>query len=159
MPGNTDPVARSLLMRLSRNSSFTRRLRRRCSEKGLCRNSPRVRGRLMTGTPTTTLKAIIRSDVAWPRCWTLGHAGEDILPSGIPVSGRQSTRVAVAAGFLTNLYGAAEGGQDTLEIFDHGLNTARFGTQTKQFLLEIEIQRQRAGQVIRKLMILAFWQV
>src|SRR5437016_10655159 len=51
MPGNTDPVSRSFVIRLSRNSSFTRRLRRRCSENGLCRNSPRVRGRLMTGTP------------------------------------------------------------------------------------------------------------
>ena len=60
-----------------------------------------------------------------PRYWTLGQVDEDIR-SKIPVSGGQSMRVAVAAGFLTNLNGAAQGRQDTFEIFDHGLNTARF---------------------------------
>src|SRR6266513_3788023 len=55
MPGNTgaSPFTRSRVVKLSRNSSLTWRVRKRSSEKILRRNSPSVRGRLlMKGTPT-----------------------------------------------------------------------------------------------------------
>src|SRR5579883_1340495 len=54
MPGNTGPGCCSFPIRFSRSSSFTLRARKRCSEKELWRSSPRVRGRLMIGTPNKT---------------------------------------------------------------------------------------------------------
>ncbi len=51
MPGNNGPPSRRRAIRFSRSSSFTRRARRRGSVKGLRRNSPRVREKLMVGTP------------------------------------------------------------------------------------------------------------
>src|SRR6476659_7298042 len=51
MPAKMLPPSRSLAIRLSRNSSLTCRARKRCSENGLWRNSPSVRGKLMTGNP------------------------------------------------------------------------------------------------------------
>src|ERR1017187_8415957 len=45
------PCSRRRAIRLSRISSFTRREPRRFSEKGLTRNSPKVRATLMVGTP------------------------------------------------------------------------------------------------------------
>src|ERR1700733_3311748 len=51
MPGNMGPPSRSRAIRFSRSSSLTRRARRRGSVKGLRRNSPRVREKLMVGTP------------------------------------------------------------------------------------------------------------
>src|ERR1700730_3952231 len=51
MPGNIGPPSRSRAIRFSRSSSLTRRVPNRCSVKGLRRNSPRVRGKFMVGTP------------------------------------------------------------------------------------------------------------
>src|SRR6266851_5559612 len=50
MPGNIGLPSRNREMRFSRSSSFTRREPRRCAVKGLRRNSPRVRAKLMVGT-------------------------------------------------------------------------------------------------------------
>src|SRR5271169_5104764 len=50
MPANIGPPSRSRNIRFSRNSSLTRRDPRRSAEKGLWRNSPRVRAELMVGT-------------------------------------------------------------------------------------------------------------
>src|SRR5437016_12861061 len=47
MPGKIGPSCPSFEIKLSRNSSFTRRERNFSSEKGLRRNSPRVRGKLI----------------------------------------------------------------------------------------------------------------
>src|SRR6266700_5890045 len=47
MPGKIGLSCPSFAIRLSRNSSFTRRERNFSSEKGLRRNSPRVRGKLI----------------------------------------------------------------------------------------------------------------
>src|SRR5215469_5962703 len=53
MPGKTEssPFSRNRATRLSRNSSFTWRERKRSSENWLRRRSPNVRGTLMNGTP------------------------------------------------------------------------------------------------------------
>src|SRR6266436_862018 len=51
MPGKIAPPWRSFAIRLSRISSFTRRVLSRCSLNGLWRNSPSVRGRLMMENP------------------------------------------------------------------------------------------------------------
>src|ERR1035438_2187549 len=51
MPGNIGLPSRNRAIRFSRSSSLTRREARRCSLKGLWRNSPRVLGKLMVGTP------------------------------------------------------------------------------------------------------------
>src|SRR5207244_9035820 len=47
MPGKIGPSCPSFAIKLSRSSSFTRRERNFSSEKGLRRNSPRVRGKLI----------------------------------------------------------------------------------------------------------------
>src|SRR5438876_1747540 len=62
IPGKSGPPSRNLQTRLSRSSSFTRRAKRRCSENGLWRSSPSVRGKLMETTPrgNSFLEAIIR---------------------------------------------------------------------------------------------------
>src|ERR1022692_3100493 len=81
MPANTgaSPLARSRLVRFSRSSSLTRRVRKRSSEKILRRSSPSVRGRLlMKGTPTNKLSPIIRA-VGTKRFARPGHA-EDVTP-------------------------------------------------------------------------------
>src|ERR1700694_5394011 len=50
MPGNIGPPSRRRVIRFSRSSSLTRRDARRCAVKGLWRNSPTVRAKLMVGT-------------------------------------------------------------------------------------------------------------
>src|SRR5436305_12135578 len=54
IPGKTEvsPFSRSRATRLSLNSSLTRRVRKRSSEKLLRRRTPSVRGTLMERTPT-----------------------------------------------------------------------------------------------------------
>src|SRR5580698_11089029 len=60
MPGKIGLPSRSRDIRFSRSSSFTRRDWRCCAVKGLWRNSPRVRAKLMVGTPKgNDLKRII----------------------------------------------------------------------------------------------------
>src|SRR5579864_8745924 len=62
MPGKTgaSPFSRNRATRLSRSSSFTRRVRKRSSENWLWRRSPNVRGTLMNGTPRNYDGLIIR---------------------------------------------------------------------------------------------------
>ena len=62
----------------------------------------------------------------------------------------------IAAGFLPNHHGAAQAGQNALEILDHSLNPLCFRSKAEQLLFEVEIQRQRSGKMIGKGRVLAF---
>src|SRR5208282_1039504 len=87
MPGKIGPPWRSFAVRLSRNSSFTRRLRNCSSENGLWRNSPSVRGKLMIEKPPLPLARLYAR-----------------LPR---LSG-----VTIATSFAADVYGAAHGWQN-----------------------------------------------
>src|SRR5580704_12599256 len=117
MPGKMAASSgwRRRAMRLSRSSSFTRRVRRRSSEKVLRRNSPSVRGRGMREPPGELRRL---------------YAEERGLGFGLRLSGfrriaearsptaeaRYLVDVAVAAGFGAGGGGTAEVGNDGFEI-------------------------------------------
>src|SRR5277367_6742033 len=91
MPGKIGPPVRSLAMRLSRSSSFTPRDSMVFSEKGLVRNSPSVRGKLMT----------------------IRLPGTAIYGDYTPAYGSQC--VAIAPGFLAHVRSAAKIGKYRFE--------------------------------------------
>src|SRR5579863_3685800 len=128
IPGNIGPPWRSFAIRLSRNSSFTRRLRSCSSENGLWRNSPSVRGRLMIKKPPGRT-------AFWSRLYA-----PPIL-----------SRVSVAAGFAAYVYSAAHCGQDGFEERNDGLQALGFRFHPQQRLFEIEIKRKRSGEMKREL--------
>src|SRR5271169_1351729 len=108
-------------MRLSRSSSFTRRARRRSSEKVLRRSSPSVRGRLMR-TPEYFPK-LYAEDAGFglrlsgfnrfPRCSLLGLLKPEARkPKPVLVD------VAVSAGLFAGVGGALQVGDDGFEIAD-----------------------------------------
>src|SRR5882672_2416575 len=139
-------------IRLSRSSSFTRRLRRRSSEKALRRNSPSVRGRLMREPPNSFLNytreeagAVLRLGPQDKNLQHRGHRG-----SQVTLSRPTLVDVTVAAGFFAGGGGAAEVGNDSFKIADQQRNTFPFGAQGKKLLFEIQIKRQRTSEVERK---------
>jgi len=109
----------------------------------------------MTGTPTTTMKPIIRFGVACPASGLLSkpaaknfspqrHRGTEkkyanflvlrfslCLCDSVVIRTHEftSVRVSVAARLLANLDRAAESGENSFEVLDHGLNPARFRAQ------------------------------
>jgi hypothetical protein len=112
----------------------------------------------MTGTPTTTLKPIIRFGVACPASGLLSkpaarnffttetqrHRGTEkkyanflvlrfslCLCDSVVLRTHEFTlvRMSVAAGLLANLYRASQSGENSFEVLDHGLNPARFRAQ------------------------------
>src|SRR4030088_116126 len=87
MPGKTGAslLDRRRSTRLSRSSSFTDRVRERSSEKALLRSSPRVRGRLMIGTPgIKTFLIIRRGSLVAARCEvTIAQRPEGLFHIGI----------------------------------------------------------------------------
>src|ERR1700685_3832886 len=124
IPGNIGPPWRSFAIRLSRSSSFTRRLRRCASENGLWRNSPSVRGRLMIERPTRRT------------AYSLDYTPVFIL-----------SRVPITAGFTAYVHSASHCGQDIFKERNYGSQTFCLGFHSQQRLFEIEIQRKRTGEV------------
>src|ERR1700683_540711 len=118
IPGNIGPPWRSFAIKLSRSSSFTRRLRSCCSENGLWRNSPSVRGRLMIEKPP--------ENCFWP---------DYTLASNL-------SRVAVAAGFAPHVHGAAHARQNGFKERNQRPQALGFRGHPQQSLFEIEIQRK-----------------
>jgi hypothetical protein len=112
-------------MRLSRSSSFTRRVRKRSSEKVLRRSSPSVRGRLMKGTPNQLFPII--------RVMTHARFAQQAI---------ESMQAPVASGGLAGARGAAKIGKQILQVCGDGLNSFAFGAHSKQLLLEIKVERQ-----------------
>src|SRR5258708_2256195 len=132
MPGKMAPPWRNFAIKLSRISSFTRRVLSRCSVKALWRNSPSVRGRLMMETPGRTVSEA------------------DYTPSEEfknNAKKRELMNVAVSAGFLPHPHGSPQIRQDRLKIGNYPLHTLRFRLHGEQGLLEIEIQRKGSNQV------------
>src|ERR1700730_12554477 len=128
MPGKrvASSCWRKRKMRLSRSSSFTRRVRRRSSEKVLRRNSPSVRGRSMSEPPNTfrnyTREGRLR---AWVCCRSDRKikifTTEETEVHGVNLAERgihPSVDVAVAAGSFARGGGSAKVRNDGLEIAD-----------------------------------------
>src|ERR1700733_12212815 len=127
IPGNIGPPWRSFAIKLSRSSSFTRRLRSCSSENGLWRNSPSVRGRLMIEKPP-----------------------EGLLLARLYAC-LSSSRVPVATGFAANVHGAAHAWQDGLKERNEGAQALGFRGYSQQCLFEIEVQRGRSGEGRREM--------
>src|SRR5580700_10586325 len=128
MPGKmpASSCSRRRTMRLSRSSSLTRRVRRRSSEKVLRRNSPSVRGRGI-GPPGTFINYTRKCGLqgpgfglrlsgfgktAYPPVFGFAEARSPIAEAGVLM------HVAVAAGFLPGIGGAAWVGDDGFQIVD-----------------------------------------
>src|SRR6202166_4861497 len=112
MPGNIGPPWRSFAVRLSHNSSFTRRLRNCSSENGLWRNSPSVRGKLMIEKPPLPLARL--------------YASPHLL-----------YRVSIAAGFAPDVHGAAHGWQNVFEQGNDGSQAFGLRFHSEQCLFEV----------------------
>src|ERR1700688_1801447 len=127
MPGKmlASSAWRKRAMRLSRSSSFTRRVRRRSSEKALRRNSPSVRGRLMREPPGKntfldyTRKCGLRASALGLRqklsMQTVTWFAEARRPKA---DARLSVDVAVAPSLFPAPGGAMEIRNNTFEISD-----------------------------------------
>src|SRR2546425_11769341 len=151
MPGKIAPPRRSFATRLSRNSSFTRRLRKRCSENGLWRSSPNVRGKLMMENP--------RGNSLWERLYARHAAMEaraflprySVKGRGRPSLHRReencSVGVPVATGPLTHVHGPSQVGENSLKVGNDGLDALGFRLHAQQGLFEIEIQRECADKM------------
>src|SRR5438105_5583934 len=124
IPANNDPPWRSFATRFSRISSFTCRVRSRCSENWLCRSSPSVRGRFMMRKPPekNNYAAIIRS-----------------------------SRVAISARLLPRFHRAAQVWKERFVVFDEAKHAFGLRPQSQQRLLEIEIEGERSGELKGKL--------
>jgi hypothetical protein len=61
-----------------------------------------------------------------------------------------SVDVAVAAGLFAGMGGAMQIGDDGLEISNEYRKPFGLGSQSEQFLFEIQIEGQGAGQIERK---------
>src|SRR6266496_3709729 len=170
MPGNTgaSPFTRSRVVKLSRNSSLTWRVRKRSSEKILRRNSPSVRGRLlMKGTPTNKLSPIIRAgaiavsrpardpesrralttedteDTRRSLCAPRVFCGYSCFE---PESGC-SARVPVPASLLPRPCRATKIGKNTHQVLSHRMDAMALGARGEQLLFEVEIKWQRAREI------------
>src|SRR5690242_5329404 len=123
MPGKTGFPERSRAIRLSRNSSFTRRVRSRSSEKLLFLSSPNVWGKFMD-------------------CWPSPTAHTKIIRRKQNASGQQPDalhRVTVGAGLLARAHHAPQLRQDILVVLDQCLDTLGLRPHRKERLLEVEI--------------------
>src|SRR5215469_11385559 len=140
MPGNTapSPCCCKRATRLSRSSSFTRRVRKRSSEKLLRRRSPSERGTLMTGTPTYAA----RSDYT-PRCRTSFGCKRHRL-----------VHMPVPAGLLAGARNPPQLWQNPFQISGDRVNPFALRTHRQQFLLEVKIERQRSRQIKGKLILI-----
>src|SRR5580692_12055417 len=61
-----------------------------------------------------------------------------------------SMTVTVASGLLAGARGAAKVGKNVFQISCHCLNALALGSHREQLLLEIKIERQRAGEIERE---------
>src|SRR5277367_6496986 len=128
MPENIGPPWRSFPIRLSRNSSFTRRSRSCASENGLWRNSPSVRGRLMIEKPPEETAS-----------------GPIIRPAPM------SSRVPIATGFAAYVHSPAHRRQDGFKEGNDGSQTFSLRFHPQQSLFEVEVKRKRSREVEREL--------
>src|SRR4051812_32563305 len=101
MPGKTGPPLRSRAVRLSRSSSFTCRVSKRCSEKSLRRSSPSVRGRVIrpgylhgAASAPAILEPIIRR-VVTVGCEVGGGHGKEIGRGGTRGQSKKGRAVSV----------------------------------------------------------------
>src|SRR6202050_751927 len=156
MPGKMleSPCWRRRAMRWSRSPSFTRRARKRSSEKVLRRNSPSVRGRdiepprqtFINYTRKSGLRVSARSRAQIKIFTTEGTGVHRVTLYGLRV-GMLSMDVAIPAGFYARAGGAAEVGDDGFEIADEQGQTFRLGSQGEQFLFEIEVEGHGTGKL------------
>src|SRR5580704_2101003 len=156
MPGKmlASSCWRKRAMRLSRSSSFTRRVRRRSSEKVLRRNSPSVRGRDIKPPRQTFINYTRKSGL---RVWSgLTRKIKIFTTEGTGVHGvslcRTESRpfsvdVAVASGLLSGTGGATDVGEDGFEIADEQGQTFWLRAQGEQLLFEIEVKGHGSGKL------------
>src|SRR5580658_4127677 len=127
---------RKRVMRLSRSSSFTRRVRRRSSEKELRRNSPSVRGRDIEPPRETfvnyTRKSRLRVS-ALPahkvKIFTTEDTGVHRVTPDWAEGRTFSMYVAVASGLFAGAGGAAEVGDDGFQIANEQRQALRLGAE------------------------------
>src|SRR5580658_861617 len=128
MPGKIGLPSRSRDIRFSRSSSLTRRDPSCCALKGPWRNSPRVRAKLMVGTPKgNDLKRIIPP------------ASAASCPLE-PLKFERRCPPLHQPSVPTRFSRAPQAGEDGFEIADHCLQALCLRQSCKQALLEVEVE-------------------
>src|SRR5258708_33244769 len=123
MPGKIVSPERSLLIRLSRSSSLTLRLRSLCSEKALLRNSPRVRGRVIRASSRLYAHADFR------------------------LTTEELVYEPIAAGSLANAQSLLNSGNRGAIVLNQRFNPLGFRLHFQKLLLEIQVH----GKIVREL--------
>src|SRR6476661_8328680 len=121
MPGKIVSPLRRRAIRFSRSSSFTLRVRSRCSEKELFLSSPRVGGRFMKGL--------------WRALYRVRQ----------PVN--RSMHMPIAAGPLARAQAHLNLGNGGAIVLRKGLNPLGLGLHLQQRLLEVQVHGQCVRQV------------
>src|SRR6266404_5345057 len=123
MPGKIVSPERSLLIRLSRSSSLTLRVRSLCSEKALLRSSPRVRGRV------------------------IGASSRLYAPADFRLNARTLVHVPVAAGPFADEQSLFHFGNRGAVVLNQRFNPLGFRLHFQKLLFEIQVH----GKIMRKL--------